>query len=81
MPGDSLKLVITAFKHDRFLSGINMCINKPSSIYLVEEVNLEDLFPDKQKKKDEQKKTDDEKESEDVPLLKWSDEVWPGEVN
>ena len=55
--GEKDRLLITAFDKTRHLSGINMCFNKPSSIQIIEDFELEDLFPPESKKPEDKDKT------------------------
>ena len=57
------RLLITAYDNERLISGINMCFNKPSNIYIVEDFELENLCPSEaeKKKKEESKEKVEEK--------------------
>lgn len=57
----SESILITGYESSKILSGINMCLNKPSALYVISQFETEDLFP---KAKKEEKSAEKDSKSE-----------------
>lgn len=62
---DPEEILITGYESSRFLSGINMCLNKPSALYVVSKYEIEDLFPKNNDAKMSKEKDDEDKKKEE----------------
>lgn len=63
-PQTNDRLLVTGYDSRKLVSGIKMCMDKPSAVYIFEDFETEDLFPKNKKEADKKKEEEDKKKGE-----------------